>query len=141
MWQLSKNGTFTKISENINQGSIEIDPSVDNPLEGLSLNGVVRVQVRFASHADGRGFSIAKLLSEQYENKVTLVAVGKLIPDQARLAFQSGFDLIEIDDVEVLRHSEVSWRDALTNAVPEIYFQTIDEQSALRNIWSARQNQ
>ena len=144
MWQLKPNGAFSKIAESSMKGSILIDPTLKDPFDGLDpleLASASTLKIGFANHADGRGFSLAKRLSEQFRHsskRPKLVAVGKLIPDQARLAFQSGFDLIEIDDVEVSRHSEASWAEALRKTVAGIYFQTPVHQDTAASIWDAR---
>ena len=146
MWQLKASGDFAPKTLGSSARTLDLDPNVKDQLDGLDplqLASADQIRINFASHADGRGFSLAKQFAEQFKSSKKpplLVAVGKLIPDQARLAFQSGFDLIEIEDEEVERHSEASWRNSLLNAVPNIYLETHGTAgSSANNIWAARQ--
>lgn len=56
------------------------------------------IALRFPSFADGRGFSIARLLRERHGFQGELRAIGHILPDQAAFLRDSGFDAIEIPD-------------------------------------------
>lgn len=145
MWQLNKKGEFVAAPSEPSSNSVLLDPSVKEQVYEAStveLNAESQIRINFASHADGRGFSLARQLTEKFQGHdetPQIIAVGKLIPDQARLAFQSGFDLIEIADEEVDRHSEAAWRNSLKNTVPHIYVEPKGDLAGVTNIWSARQ--
>jgi len=134
MWQLKANGEFQLHQSD--ETSILIDPAATQPEQIMAvskLDAETRVRIQFHSHADGRGFSLAKSLSNscvEKDDRPKLIATGHLIPDQARLAFQSGFDAIEIEDSSVMRHGEDAWRQALEKSVSTLYFQS-DSKSKL----------
>ena len=69
---------------------------------------------------DGGGFSEATL-ARRVEPDAHIVAKGALIPDQARLVFQSGVDEILLDDAQLARYGETSWRQALSRSVTSLY--------------------
>ncbi len=70
------------------------------------------IDIAFPAFADGRGFSLARLLRrEGFEGE--LRASGKLTPDQYLHAIGSGFDTIEIPDDLAERHGQANWAAAL----------------------------
>ncbi|MBT9382471.1 DUF934 domain-containing protein [Pseudooceanicola sp. CBS1P-1] len=67
------------------------------------------VKVEFPSFADGRGFTIARVLRQKgYTGK--LRAVGHVIADQYAMARRSGFDEVEISDDLAARQPEKQWK-------------------------------
>lgn len=64
-----------------------------------SLDGIEAIALRFESYRDGRAYSIARLLREQYGFRGELRAIGDILPDQLRELERVGFDSVEIDDV------------------------------------------
>jgi uncharacterized protein (DUF934 family) len=71
------------------------------------------IDVAFPAFADGRGFSLARLL-RRAGFKGELRASGRLTPDQYLHAVGSGFDTIEIPDDLAERHGEANWARALS---------------------------
>lgn len=70
------------------------------------------ISIAFPSFADGRGFSLARLLRRAgYSGE--LRASGRLVVDQYAHAIGCGFDTIEIPDDLADRQSEDQWRAAL----------------------------
>lgn len=63
-----------------------------------SLDGIEAITLRFDSYRDGRGYSVARLLREQFGFAGELRATGDILPDQVRELERVGFDSIEIDD-------------------------------------------
>ncbi len=124
-------------------GSFEKEPTFDPGLEvaGADLAGVdfavPVVTVRFGATSDGRGFSTARILRER-GFRGRLVAAGPLIPDQARHAFQCGFDAILVANEAVERHGEAAWRGALTHSVRELYVADPTSRGPEHGIWAAR---
>ncbi|WP_333823773.1 DUF934 domain-containing protein [Pinisolibacter sp.] len=55
------------------------------------------IAVRFAKFADGRGYSIARLLRERHGFAGELRAVGDILLDQVAHYFRVGFDTLAID--------------------------------------------
>jgi uncharacterized protein (DUF934 family) len=85
------------------------------------------IAVRFGAVADGRGFSTAsRLRAMGFRGR--LLAAGPLVPDQARHAFQCGFDAVLVEDGAVARRRTVG---ALYAARPESRFRE-------RGLWAAR---
>jgi len=59
--------------------------------------------VRFPKYADGRGYSIGRLLRERHGYRGELRAVGEVARDHLQLLAQCGFDAFELragEDVE-----------------------------------------
>ncbi|MEM7397358.1 MAG: phosphoadenylyl-sulfate reductase [Pseudomonadota bacterium] len=56
------------------------------------------IAILFPSFADGRGFSLARILRERLGFTGEIRAVGSLIPDQSQFLLRCGFDTAEIAD-------------------------------------------
>ncbi|MBO6674862.1 MAG: DUF934 domain-containing protein [Rhizobiales bacterium] len=118
MWIFHANGTLAQIADA--PAAITLDPEVaDNDAVPAGTNQPIAIS--FKSFADGRGFSLARRLREAHGPSVTLIATGHVLPDQARHAFQSGFDQILISDKEMERFGRQAWDAALQNAVGTLY--------------------
>ncbi|SIS71011.1 protein of unknown function [Roseivivax lentus] len=71
--------------------------------------GAEMVVIDFPSSADGRGFTLARLLRLRgYRGR--LRARGHVIADQYAMARRAGFDEVEIDDALAARQPEDQWR-------------------------------
>lgn len=90
------NGTFVELAS-------DTDPNTLAEYEGASA-----IAVDFPSFADGRGFTIARLLRLQ-GFKGRLRARGHVIADQYAMARRSGFDEVEISDDLAERQGESQW--------------------------------
>jgi len=87
-----------------------VDVPADTDPQVLSdhLPRIDMIRVHFASFADGRGFTIAKILrSMGYKGR--LRAEGHVIADQYAMARRSGFDEVEINDELATRQPEAQW--------------------------------
>ncbi len=72
------------------------------------LGNAQMVRVDFPSSADGRGFTIARVLRlKGYTGR--LRAKGHVLADQYAMARRSGFDEVEIDDALASRQPEDQW--------------------------------
>ncbi len=72
------------------------------------LGNAQMVRVDFPSSADGRGFTIARVLRlKGYTGR--LRAKGHVLADQYAMARRSGFDEVEIDDALAARQPEDQW--------------------------------
>jgi uncharacterized protein (DUF934 family) len=87
-----------------------IDLASDTDPEQLRtlLIGKELVRIDFPSFADGRGFTLARLIRQQ-GYKGWLRAQGHVIADQYAMARRSGFDEVEIDDDLATRQPEDQW--------------------------------
>lgn len=66
------------------------------------------IRIAFPSSADGRGFSLARLLRlKGYTGR--LRAQGHVLADQYAMARRCGFDEVEIDDTLAARQPEDQW--------------------------------
>jgi len=66
------------------------------------------IRIAFPTFADGRGFTLARLLRARgYRGR--LRAVGHVIADQYAMARRSGFDEVEIADDLAARQPEPQW--------------------------------
>ena len=83
--------------------SSETDP------ENLTLpKDIQRVVITFPNFADGRGFTLARLLRLRGYTGA-LRAKGPIISDQYAMARRSGFDEIAISQAQVVRQPEQDW--------------------------------
>ena len=83
------------------------DADVDAVLAKLPQLQMIRID--FPSFADGRGFTLARLLRlNGYAGR--LRAKGHVIADQYAMARRSGFDEVEIDADLAARQPEQQWR-------------------------------
>ncbi|KUJ80137.1 DUF934 domain-containing protein [Ruegeria profundi] len=72
------------------------------------LGNAKMVRVDFPSSADGRGFTIARILRlKGYTGR--LRAKGHILADQYAMARRSGFDEVEIDSELATRQPEEQW--------------------------------
>ncbi|WP_171098713.1 MULTISPECIES: DUF934 domain-containing protein [unclassified Ruegeria] len=82
------------------------DTDPDELVERLGCAKMVRVD--FPSSADGRGFTIARVLRlKGYTGR--LRAKGHVLADQYAMARRSGFDEVEIDNALATRQPEDQW--------------------------------
>ena len=130
MWRLEANGAFGPgEAPNFTIAGEEPAPAIGALPDAMT--------VRFAATQDGRCFSTARLLrANGYDG--TLVAAGPLEPDQARHAFQCGFDAVAIEDATLDRHGRTAWEDALTLSVTDLYVQGQGSRLGAPSIWERR---
>ena len=77
--------------------------------ENLTLpNDIQRVVITFPNFADGRGFSLARLLRLRGYSGA-LRAKGPIISDQYAIARRSEFDEIAISQAQAVRQPEHDW--------------------------------
>lgn len=92
------------------EGALVADLTSDADIETLSdqLADLRMVRIDFPSFADGRGFTLARLLRlKGYKGR--LRAKGHVIADQYAMARRSGFDEVEIDAALATRQPEDQW--------------------------------
>ena len=90
---------------------IGVDLASDAAPDSLSgaLLAAPLIRIDFPSFADGRGFTLARLLRQRgYRGR--LRAKGHLLADQYAMARRAGFDEVEIDDALAARQPEDQWR-------------------------------
>lgn len=95
-----------------NRLGVEIANNLDLALLRPFLPHLSLIAIRFPGFADGRGFSLARVLRRQGFDG-TLRAAGPLIADQFADALACGFDEIEIPDVLAARQPAAHWQAAL----------------------------
>ncbi|CUH48284.1 DUF934 domain-containing protein [Ruegeria atlantica] len=89
---------------------VALDVASDTDSDELvdRLGSARMVRVDFPSSADGRGFTIARVLRlKGYTGR--LRARGHVLADQYAMARRSGFDEVEIDDALANRQPEDQW--------------------------------
>ena len=136
MWLLERDGTLREdqapameiAGEGGEGGDAPADP---NPDPNMAL------AIRFAATQDGRGFSTARRLRHR-GHRGRLVAIGPLEPDQARHAFQCGFDAVGVDDATLERHGRAAWENALHTSVTTPYLADPTDRLGAPGIWSLR---
>ena len=87
-----------------------LDISADQDLNALSdyLDTLTLIRIEFASFADGRGFSLARILRLMGFSG-HLRAYGHVISDQYAMARRSGFDDVEVSKALATRQPEADW--------------------------------
>ncbi|MEH6617226.1 MAG: DUF934 domain-containing protein [Porticoccus sp.] len=83
---------------NLQCAGIWIDSDEDVDIIGLEANQFPLIAVNFPTFADGRGFSIGRLLKERYEFTGQLRAIGNAIRDQLFYLKRCGFDSFDLKD-------------------------------------------
>ena len=103
-----------------------LEPSADHDmLESAAGGNAGPIAIMFPSFADGRGFSLARILRDRLGFTGEIRAVGSLIPDQSQFLLRSGFDTAEIADPRAaeswnasLAHIRRSYQPSARNPVP-----------------------
>lgn len=87
-----------------------IDLTSDTAPDALAgLTNAAMIRIDFPSFADGRGFTLARMLRNAgYKGR--LRAKGHVLADQYAMARRSGFDEVEIDDALAARQPAEQWR-------------------------------
>ena len=93
--------------------AVSLPPDVDLQTLEPRLSGLKSIEILFPAFTDGRGFSIARQLRQQYGYKGELIAAGPLIPDQYVYALQCGFDAVRVDEDTFAGQSQQEWRNAM----------------------------
>jgi len=79
---------------------LRLEPSDDPAAVAERLAQAVRVEVNFPKFADGRGYSIARLLRERHGYRGELRAVGQVARDNLHFLERCGFDAFLLRDGE-----------------------------------------
>jgi uncharacterized protein (DUF934 family) len=79
---------------------VVLEPTDDPRAIADKLPGLKLVAVNFPKYADGRGYSIGRLLRERYGYKGELRAIGVVARDHLRLLAQCGFDSFQLREGE-----------------------------------------
>jgi len=131
MWLLEASGAFAR------HEAVETGREIPGESPPAALPNEPVLTVRFGAVADGRGFSTGERLRAMgFTGR--LIAAGPLVPDQARHAFQCGFDALLVEDAAVARQGEDAWRNALAVAVPQLYAARPHSRGAETGLWAAR---
>jgi uncharacterized protein (DUF934 family) len=104
-WQ----GPIVPLGERVAEEAVDL--ASDAPLAALDAVplDLRLVRIAFPKAADGRGFTLARLLRLRgYRGR--LRAHGHVIADQYAMARRSGFDEVEIDEALAARQPEPQWR-------------------------------
>jgi uncharacterized protein (DUF934 family) len=103
-------GTFWTADEDLNGDHLALDlgPEADLPALTGHLARIALIRIRFASFADGRGFTLARRLRAMgYRGR--LRAAGHVLADQYAMARRAGFDEVEIAPAMATRQPEDQW--------------------------------
>ncbi len=141
-WLLQSSGAFSHAA--VPTLDLLVEPEAADTLGLNNLLALKGVGLVFKSPHDGRSFSLARQLRNAGFSG-QLVGLGRLMPDQARHAFQSGLDALWLEDQLVQRHGADAWQNALNVVVADLYSQQrlplgLTERLALPDIWQRRQN-
>ena len=88
--------------------AVELASDADPTTLSDHLHAIDLIRVNFPEFADGRGFTIARVLRLMgYGGRIR--ASGHVIADQYAMARRAGFDEVEIDDELAARQPEEQW--------------------------------
>ncbi len=90
---------------------VNVPNTTDPGVLSEALPRLQLVEIAFPAFADGRGFSLARLI-RRAGFKGELRASGRLLADQYAHALGCGFDTVEIPDDIAERQDEPQWRAA-----------------------------
>jgi uncharacterized protein (DUF934 family) len=79
---------------------VVLEPTDDPRAIADKLPGLKLVAVNFPKYADGRGYSIGRLLRERYGYRGELRAIGVVARDHLQLLAQCGFDSFQLREGE-----------------------------------------
>ena len=100
------NKGYTPLGEAAND-AVALDVPSDADPDKVSLTAAI-IRVDFPNFADGRGFTIARMLRLRgYRGR--LRAHGHVIADQYAMARRSGFDEVEISQALAARQPQEQW--------------------------------
>ncbi|MEP4249041.1 DUF934 domain-containing protein [Tateyamaria sp.] len=98
---------YTTLGEAAND-AVALDVASDADPDTIPLSAEI-IRVDFPNFADGRGFTIARMLRLRgYQGR--LRARGHVISDQYAMARRSGFDEVEISQSLAARQPEDQWQ-------------------------------
>ena len=105
--------------------TVDLAPdSAASTLAALVTQAPDMIRIAFPGFADGRGFTLARLLRiHGYRGR--LRATGHVLADQYAMARRAGFDEVEIDSTLAARQPEDQWRARAD-------WRDFDHQAALR---------
>ncbi len=112
----------------------EITLNGDSDMKAISLDNTHVIAIEFPLFVDGRGYSQARLLREQYHYKGELRAIGNVLYDQLYYMLRCGFDSFELNAGRIERLSE---RESVIKAFTEIslaYQSTADNAANIRQL-------
>ena len=88
--------------------AVELASDADPTTLSDHLHAIELIRVNFPEFADGRGFTIARVLRLMgYDGRIR--ASGHVIADQYAMARRAGFDEVEIDGELAARQPEEQW--------------------------------
>ena len=90
---------------------VRLEPADDPASVAGELASAARVEVNFPKFADGRGFSIGRLLRERHGYKGELRAVGQITRDHLFFLESCGFDAFELREGEDAQEALAGFRD------------------------------
>jgi len=98
VWQSARE----ELSRRAGRTGVILEPSDDPSALAADVDSLALIAVHFPKFADGRGYSIGRLLRERYGYKGELRAVGDVLRDQISLMERCGFDSFLLrDDQEI----------------------------------------
>lgn len=89
-----------RVVEKLSPPDLVLEPDDDPRALADRLPGLKAIAINFPKYADGRGYSIARLLRERYGYKGELRAIGVVARDHLQLMAQCGFDSFQLREGE-----------------------------------------
>ena len=111
MATLIRGRRIVKESSSPHEQVIRLEPTDDPAAIVDRLAHAARVEVNFPKFADGRGYSIARLLRSRYGYRGELRAVGQVARDNLHFLERCGFDAFLLRDGEDPREALRGFED------------------------------
>lgn len=126
MPKLVKNKQLVSDNDWETQAAVILPVDCDLDALDIDLKNTPLIAIEFTTFMDGRAFSIARTLREQFDYTGELRALGNFIPDQLHYLSRCGFDAFQFpDDVE-----DSTIQECL-NAFSEHYQAAVDDPQPL----------
>ncbi|MBT4891213.1 MAG: DUF934 domain-containing protein [Rhodospirillales bacterium] len=118
----------------INTGGVLLSPGQSLEPIAKYLEQIPVVAIEFPTFSDGRGFSTARQLRQEFGYKGEIRAVGHLIRDQYLFLHRCGFDSIEVNDENAIQE----WQTAM-NEISRSYQTALDDRLAISTLRQRQQ--
>ncbi len=97
--------------------AVVVDPSAELVPSTDALDCLAAIVIPFAKFSDGRGYSLARRLRDEFQFKGEIRATGDVLLDQLPLMLRCGFDTFAISHAPTLAALEAGHLPA----IPEVY--------------------
>jgi uncharacterized protein (DUF934 family) len=110
MRQIFENGDIANIQNAAIKGALTIPAETEQASLKTEHYQAQELILEFSNSADGRGFSLARVIKRVSTGCHSLHASGPLLPDQLSMAWDCGFDSVLVTDEHFARCGSDTWQ-------------------------------